>query len=192
MTRKSKSITDLAERIRWNDHLVKLSLLIALTAVCIADDSTRSENKTPRPTEPLTVEEHKELLPTKDNEIGAPELLKLKEAGPVVLLDVRSRESFAQRHLKGSINIQLTDLTEAALLKNIPDRTTPVVLICDYSFEPVRMIAMTLQAHPVLAAQKFTSIYRLNLWHSKGENTVTNRAEQNRLLVFEGTAVESR
>jgi hypothetical protein len=165
-------------------------LLFAVTVTGRAEEPGKLKQKNNSEPESLTIEKYKDLLPHKDNEIGASELLKLQKKGAVVLLDVRSKESFARRHIKGSINIPLTDLTETTLLKSVPSLTTPVVLICNYSLEQVRMIPMTLQAHPVLAAQKFTAIYRLNLWSSRDEEEKTNQAEQNKLLIFEGTAVK--
>jgi hypothetical protein len=172
--------------------LLKIGIFMGVTIICIAEENKSSRPKTSAPLLPMTVEEYREFLPTKDTEIGATELLKLQKKGPVVLLDVRSRESYEQRHLKGAINIPLTDLTDEALLKNIPDRTIPVVLMCDYSFQPMRMIPMTLQAHPVLAAQRFAAIYRLNLWHSKGDIAVLDPAEQDKLLDFEGKEVKHK
>lgn len=135
---------------------------------------------------PLTVDEFRAALPQKAEELYMEGFLKLKEAGDVVVLDVRSRESFARRHLKGSLNAPLTDLTENNLPQLAPDREAPVVLVCDYSFQPVRMISMTMQAYPVLKASGYNNIYRLNLWHDKDGGEMRSDEAQEKLLEFEG------
>jgi rhodanese-related sulfurtransferase len=138
---------------------------------------------------PLTVEDFKEALPVKAEELHLKGFQDLIKQGPVVVLDVRSRESFAKRHLKDSLSAPLTDLTEKNLPGLAPDKDTPVVLACDYSFMPVRMLAMTIQAYPVLKANGYTKIYRLNLWSSPGGEMV-DYAAQEKALAFEGTEVK--
>lgn len=138
----------------------------------------------------FTVDDFRAALPEKAEELDMKGFLKLKEAGEVVVLDVRSNESFAYRRLKGSLNAPLTDLTEKNLPQLAPDKETPVVLVCDYSFHPVRMIAMTMQAYPVLKANGYKNIYRLNLWHDKDGGEMLDDEAQEKLLDFEGTGVE--
>jgi len=140
----------------------------------------------------MTVEDYKEALPQTAEELYMDGFLKLKEQGDVVVLDVRSKESFARRHLMGSVNAPLTDLTEKTLPALAPDKNTPVVLACDYSFQPVRMLAMTIQAYPVLRANGYANIYRLNLWHDKGGGEMRGDEEQEKLLDFEGSDVTAR
>lgn len=138
----------------------------------------------------LTVDDFRAALPERAEELYMEGFLKLKKAGDVVVLDVRSKESFAHRHLKGSVSAPLTDLTEKTLPALSPDKETPVVLVCDYSFHPVRMIAMTMQAYPVLKASGYKNIYRLNLWHDKDGSEMRSDAAQEKLLDFEGTGTE--
>ena len=70
-----------------------------------------------------------------------------------------------------------------------PDKETPVVLVCDYSFFPVRMLAMTMQAYPVLKANGYTTVYRLNLW--QGKDGIPSQEEQEKAFAFEGTALST-
>ncbi|MEZ0225492.1 MAG: rhodanese-like domain-containing protein [Alphaproteobacteria bacterium] len=135
------------------------------------------------------MEEFKEALPTKAEELHLKGFQDLIKQGPVVVLDVRSKESFARRHLKGSVNAPLTDLTEKTLPQLVPDKNTPVVLACDYSFMPVRMLAMTIQAFPVLKANGYTKIYRLNLWSNPQGGDMEDYAAQEKALEFEGPDV---
>ena len=135
----------------------------------------------------VTPEEFKDSLLDSASELDLEGFVKLKAQGPVVVLDVRSKDSFAARHLKGSVNIPLTDLTETTLPGAAPDKSVPVVIACDYSFFPTRMMSMTLQAYPVLKVNGYQRIYRLNLWASANEMISPTKQEQ--ALEFEGSEV---
>lgn len=94
----------------------------------------------------------------------------LKQTAPdLIVLDVRSKQSFDMRHMQGALNMPVTEMTEHTLPALIPDKTRTVVLVCDESFAPTRRISMTLQAWPVLRANGYTSLYRLNLWRPDKE-----------------------
>lgn len=137
----------------------------------------------------ITLEKFKEALPEKSEELDMPGFLALKEQGAVTVLDVRAKESYDRRHLAGSLNAPLTDLTEKNLPALAPDKEAPVVLVCDYTFFPVRMLAMTLQAYPVLKSQGYKNIYRLNLWQSKNGGDMVSQEAQEKALDFDGTEV---
>lgn len=141
---------------------------------------------------PLTVDEFKAALPQNAEELDLAGFKALEAKGSVVVLDVRSKESFAYRHLAGSVNAPLTDLTEKNLPQLAPDRAVPVVLACDYSFMPTRMVAMTLQAYPVLQANGYQHIYRLNLWKSAANAQMLTDEAQEKELAFEGTGVKKK
>ena len=136
----------------------------------------------------LTLAQFKENLPEDALELDLAGFLDLKKQGDLLVLDVRSKEIFATRHLKDSVNIPLTDLTEKTLSKRVPDKNIPVVLVCDNSFSPTRMLTMTLQAYPVLKANGYQKIYRLNLW----QPTIISEEVQEKTLDFEGTSVGHR
>lgn len=138
----------------------------------------------------MTVEDYKKALPEKQEELFIADFLKLKGQGNVVVLDVRSKDSFARSHLKGSVSAPLTDLTEKNLPALVPDKNAHVVLACDYTFQPVRMLAMTIQAYPVLRANGYANIYRLNLWMDKNGGEMRGAEAQAKLLEFEGTEVK--
>ena len=138
----------------------------------------------------ITLEKYKEALPETSEELDLPGFLALKEKGAVTVLDVRSKEVYDRRHLSGSLSAPLTDLTEKNLPTFAPDKEAPVVLVCDYSFFPVRMLSMTLQAYPVLKSQGYNKIYRLNLWQNKKGGEMTSIETQEKALAFEGTEVK--
>ena len=139
----------------------------------------------------MTVQGFKEALPAKAaEELDMQGFIDLKAKGGVVVLDLRSKEVFARKHLTGSVIAPLTDLTDKNLPTLVPGKDTPVVLACDYSFAPVRTIAMTMQAYPVLYSQGYKNIYRLNLWQTKGGGPMVTDADQEKALSFEGTDVK--
>ncbi len=89
--------------------------------------------------------------------------MQARENKPVIL-DVRSEQAFEREHIKGSINLPLTDMTEKTLAEAIPDKTKDIVVVCDFSLYPSRMLPMTMQAYPVLKVNGYEKIHRLNLW----------------------------
>lgn len=171
---------------------ILLFSLMFPAALSRAQEQGQSRAADPQVLKALTVDEFRAALPEKAEELYMEDFLELKEKGPVTVLDVRSKDSFARRHLKGSVNAPLTDLTEHNLPQLVPDKDAPVVLACDYSFMPVRMLAMTLQAYPLLKASGYTNIHRLNLWANRAGGEMRGEAEQEKLLAFEGTAVKPR
>jgi rhodanese-related sulfurtransferase len=135
---------------------------------------------------PVTISQFKAALPAEnEKELDLEGFRALQKEGSVTVLDLRSPEHFARFHLKGSINAPLTELTEKTLPGFAPGKDAPVVLVCDYSFQPVRMLAMTMQAYPVLRASGYSRVYRLNLWHGVGR--AMSLEDEQKLLPFEGT-----
>ena len=134
----------------------------------------------------LTVGDVQETLKTAERaELGLQGLLDLQKAGQVIILDVRSPQSHAMNHIKGSINIPLTDLTERTVTAVIPDKKTPVAVMCDFSLFPTRMLAMTIQAYPVLKAAGYENIYRLNLWQNRDGGSMLTQEDIEKALPFE-------
>lgn len=113
--------------------------------------------------------------------------LRAQEPG-LVVLDTRAPEAFAYERIKGSLNLPLTEMTEYTLPALLPDPTQPVVLVCSESFGPTRMMSMTLQAWPVLKANGYGRVYRLNLWRPETAGAqMHNREEIERRVPLEGT-----
>ncbi len=168
-------------------RLFTAMLLFSLLFTGVAQAADPAPVANPRP---LTLQEFKEALPVNAEELDMAGFKALQAKGGVVVLDVRSKESFAYRHLKGSVNAPLTDLTEKNLPQLAPDKSAPVVLACDYSFMPTRMVAMTIQAYPVLKASGYQHIYRLNLWKGAANSQMLMDAAQEKELSFEGTGVQ--
>lgn len=74
----------------------------------------------------------------------------LKQMGEpgVVVLDARSSEMFALRHLNGAVNLSLPDFSADALARIIPSKDTKVLIYCNNNFtgSPISMFAKTVSA----------------------------------------------
>lgn len=51
-----------------------------------------------------------------------------------LVLDARSREAYARRHVLGAVNLPLTDFHAASLAATIPSKRTPVLIYCNNNF----------------------------------------------------------
>lgn len=170
--------------------LLPVMLLILWAKSGVAAQEATQQDPSPALIEKLiTAEKFNAAAPTRAEELDGEGLKALRKAGTVVIIDVRDKESFERRHLAGSVNAPLTGLTEKNLPEIAPDKDAPVVLVCDYTFFPVRMLAMTLQAYPVLKTNGYTKIYRLNLW--QGQGGIPSQEEQEKTFAFEGTQLSA-
>jgi hypothetical protein len=171
-----------------------LPLFLCMLLILWANSGVATQSATPTVSPEvmeklITVDKYNDAQPpAREQELDAKGLEALQKASAPVIIDVRDKESFARRHLVGSVNAPLTGLTEKTLPVIAPDKDAPVVLVCDYSFFPVRMLAMTLQAYPVLKANGYTKIHRLNLW--QGKDGIADQQAQEKMFAFEGTDVK--
>jgi rhodanese-related sulfurtransferase len=70
-----------------------------------------------------------------------------KEPGAVVL-DARSADKFAMRHIAGAVSLPFTDFTAESLAKVIPKKDTPVLIYCNNNFSGARASMMRKKAAP--------------------------------------------
>jgi phage shock protein E len=96
---------------------------------------------------------------------------KAEAAKPdVLLLDARSASAFARGHIKGAVNLPLTDFTAdslAAVIGANPDR--PILIYCNNNFRndaaPVRMkaapLALNIQTFINLVGYGYPNVYEL-------------------------------
>jgi rhodanese-related sulfurtransferase len=90
------------------------------------------------------------VAPTRATRLIAFDAFKAEAAKPgTLLLDARSKDAFARGHIKGAVNLPLTDFTAeslAAVIGANPDR--PILIYCNNNFRndaaPVRMKAAPL------------------------------------------------
>lgn len=96
---------------------------------------------------------------------------KAEAAKPdVLLLDARSRDAFARGHIKGAVNLPLTDFTADSLAAVIgADPNRPILIYCNNNFRndaaPVRMkaapLALNIQTFINLVGYGYPNVYEL-------------------------------
>lgn len=132
-----------------------------------------------------------ELEPVRaKNRVSEEDFLKMAGEPGTVILDARSRDKFDAIHAKGALHLALTDFTEEALQKLIPDKTTRILIYCNNNFknEPVNfasksvVVALNIQTFINLHAYGYKNVYELGpLLDVKTTH-----------IPFEGTAVLQR
>lgn len=67
--------------------------------------------------------------------ISWPIFQKYSKEEKTIILDTRSREMFDRKHVKGAINLNFSDFTQANLAKIIPSENTRVLIYCNNNFD---------------------------------------------------------
>ena len=90
----------------------------------------------------------------------------MREPG-TVLLDARSREMYARRHIAGAVSLPFTEFTAEALARAIPGKDTRVLIYCNNNFAN-DVEAFPFKARPAsLNLSTWTSLYTYgyrNVW----------------------------
>jgi hypothetical protein len=111
-----------------------------------------------------------ELEPVRaKHRVSEEEFLKMAGEPGTVILDARSQDKFDAIHAKGALHLALTDFTEEALLKLIPEKTTRILIYCNNNFrnEPVNfasksfVVALNIQTFINLHAYGYKNVYEL-------------------------------
>ena len=86
-----------------------------------------------------------------------------------VVLDARSADKYALRHIRGAVSLPFTDFTAETLAKVIPEKTTRVLIYCNNNFRgaPRALAAkaapasLNISTYIALATYGYTNIYEL-------------------------------
>lgn len=86
-----------------------------------------------------------------------------------VLLDARSADKYALRHVEGAVSLPFTDFTVEALAKVIPTKGTRVLIYCNNNFvnEPqafpskLPMASLNISTYIALATYGYDNVYEL-------------------------------
>lgn len=113
-------------------------------------------------------------------------LAAMREPG-TVLLDARSADAFALRHLAGAVNLPFTDFTAERLARILPDTSTRVLIYCNNNFSgsptafPTKLppASLNLSTWSSLRAYGYDNVYELGPYLDVA----------NTLLPFEGSEV---
>jgi hypothetical protein len=95
--------------------------------------------------------------------------LELAAVPGAVVLDARSADKYALRHIRGAVSLPFTDFTEEALARVIPTKTTPVLIYCNNNFQGARVsfadkrpaASLNISTYIALATYGYTNVYEL-------------------------------
>ncbi len=62
------------------------------------------------------------------------QFLAMSSEPGTVVLDARSADKYAMRHIKGAVNLPFTDFTVESLARAIPEKTTRILIYCNNNF----------------------------------------------------------
>ena len=90
--------------------------------------------------------------------IGWPEFAKMAKQPGVLLLDARSADAFAAGHIKGAVNLPLTDFTAQSLARVIGQRDRPILIYCNNNFRNDEPPVIRKMAELALNIQTFINL----------------------------------
>jgi phage shock protein E len=97
------------------------------------------------------------------------DFLKTMNQPGVILLDARNPNRYAQRHIKGAINLDFTEFTAESLSRIIPTKDTKILIYCNNNFtgspEAFAMKApptsLNISTYVSLTSYGYSNIYEL-------------------------------
>jgi len=76
-----------------------------------------------------------------------------------LILDARSESAFAQGHIRGAVNLPLTDFTAQSLTRAIGPADRPILIYCNNNFRNNRAPVMLKSIQLALNIQTFINLY---------------------------------
>jgi len=90
--------------------------------------------------------------------VGWPEFSKLAKRRDTLLLDARSADAFAAGHIRGAVNLPLTDFTAQSLARVIGKRDRPILIYCNNNFRNDEPPVIRKMAELALNIQTFINL----------------------------------
>lgn len=132
-----------------------------------------------------------EVQPVREQRRVTEEQFATMSAEPgTVVLDARSADKYALRHIRGAVSLPFTDFTAESLARVIPAKSTRVLIYCNNNFlgAPVSLASkaapasLNISTYIALATYGYTNIYEL----APLLDVATTK------LPFEGTEVQTK
>ena len=98
----------------------------------------------------------------KDRLINFKTFTKYSKSRNTIILDTRSAEMFARKHIKGALNLNFSDFTQVNLASIIPNQNTRIIIYCNNNIDDDQIHFTSKMVLP-----KFTTINDLNAQSSK-------------------------
>jgi len=101
--------------------------------------------------------------------VSEPEFIRMSRQPGTVVLDARSREKFAELHVKGAINLPFPDIAIESLNTTIPDRNTRILIYCNNNFAnaegpfpaKIARASLNLSTYIALYSYGYRNVYEL-------------------------------
>ena len=112
----------------------------------------------------------REVAPIREKRRVTEEQFAALAAEPgTVVLDARSADKYALRHIRGAVSLPFTDFTEESLAKVLPQKATRVLIYCNNNFRgaPVSLTAksppasLNISTYVALTTYGYTNVYEL-------------------------------
>jgi hypothetical protein len=87
------------------------------------------------------------------------EFIRMSREPGVVVLDARSRDKYAELHVKNAINLPFPDITVASLAQTIPDKSTRILIYCNNNFTGAERPFPTKIARASLNLSTYVALY---------------------------------
>lgn len=82
---------------------------------------------------------HNTLWRTCDNNINYNTMKKmLKDDKSIIVIDVRTRDEYKDKHIYNAINIPLQDISESILNRYINNKSKQIIVYCEYGGRSVK------------------------------------------------------
>ena len=165
-------------------RVLALPLLLAVTALPAAAQPTRSAVQPPLLLNPqMDFEGYRALI----EEVRPYRLARLidwnsfaaaaRQPG-VLLLDARSERQFAEGHIRGAVNVPLTEFSVELLAEVIgPNRNRPILIYCNNNFRDDRPPVILKTARLALNHSTFTHLYGYGYRNIRELNDVMNLSD---------------
>lgn len=95
--------------------------------------------------------------------VSLSDFLRMQKEPNTVVLDTRSANRYAARHLKGAISLPFTDFTQANLARLVPDANTRILIYCNNNFMGDQVNFATKTASPSAANNHTPVTLALNI-----------------------------
>ncbi|MGH1402812.1 MAG: rhodanese-like domain-containing protein [Alphaproteobacteria bacterium] len=139
-----------------------LCIVIGLLSVGIPPVYAQNQG-TSDTVKPLTYQEYHDFASGFNHQkytIDMVEFQELSSQKGTVILDLRPISSYDLGHVKGALHLG-ADITEEKIHSLVPDQDKTLILYCDNSLFPTRMMSLTDVALPQLHQLGYTHTYKL-------------------------------
>ena len=118
----------------WLRTIVLLGILVALAAAQAPQQLQQAPVNPAIDMEGFLRVSAKAAKHRETRRISQEEFLRMSHEPGTLVLDARSRDKFAELHVKGAMNLSFPDIAVESLRKAIPDKSTRILIYCNNNF----------------------------------------------------------